>query len=475
MDTQVKHSVKTRFAPSPTGHLHLGNVRTALYSALFAWQQGGQFLLRFEDTDLERSQQAYADSIMADLQWLGLTWDEGPSEASGEHAPYYQAQRTDIYDQYYQQLEEKGLAYPCFCSAEKLAMVRKSQLSSGQPPRYPGTCARLNAAEVAEKRAQGQVPTLRFKIEAGDDICFHDQLKGDQSFRRQDIGDFIIRRADGSTAFFFSNAIDDALMGVTHVVRGEDHITNTPRQMMILQALDLRVPAYAHTPMLLGDDGSLLSKRHGSFSVKEMCEAGYLPQAIVNYLGRIGQAVDHDACLPARELAEHFILTKMSKSSARFDQAQLHFWQKQAVSQLTAEQALQWSGLQNDIPAEKTQVFFSVILPNVTFAHEIKAWANIMLKTLENASEEAQQVLKETPADFFKAATESFQSVGEDYKAFANVLKEKSGQKGKQLFMPLRAALTGRLDGPAIPDILALLGAEAVQQRFKDYSSLITC
>lgn len=470
-DTQ---GIKTRFAPSPTGNLHLGNVRTALYSALYAWQQNGQFLLRFEDTDQERSRPEFVQSIMSDLRWLGLDWDEGPGCGESCQEDYHQSGRAEIYQHYFDQLIEKELAYPCFCSNEQLAAIRRSQLASGQPPRYPGTCSRLSAEEVEAKRAKGIAPTLRFRVPKDEVIHFEDLLKGEQHYHCRDIGDFVIRRADGSAAFFFSNVIDDSLMGVTDVIRGEDHITNTPRQIMLLQALGLRIPRYAHTPMLLGDDGGLLSKRHGSFSVQELRGQGYLPEAVVNYLGRIGQAVDVEECLPARDLAQHFFLQKMSHSPARFDSSQMDFWQKKAVTRLDTTKALDWSRTRSMVPEAQQQQFVRLILPNILFGEDMKKWAEILYQPLEEISDAAQQVLQETDPEFFAAAVQSLDEVGEELSRFAAVLGERSGRKGRALFMPLRAALSGRLDGPSIPDLLALLGVEEAKKRMQN-DRILSC
>ena len=275
------HKVKARFCPSPTGLIHLGNARTALFSALFAKKMDGVFLLRIEDTDRERSKQEYADILMQDLKWMGLEWQEGPDHDCGA-GPYYQAQRQFIYDDYYERLEVAGMAYPCFCSEEELALARKIQRASGKPPRYPGTCRKLSDEQIAVKLSQGCQPTLRFKVLDDEWVEYEDFVRGKQKFNSNDIGDFIIRRGDGTSPFMYVNAIDDSLMGVTHVMRGEDHITNTPRQLMILAALGLRAPQYGHISLITGQDGSPLSKRNGSRSIEALRLEGYLPEAVIN-------------------------------------------------------------------------------------------------------------------------------------------------------------------------------------------------
>ena len=272
-------SIKTRFCPSPTGYMHLGNIRTAVFNYLLAKALGGVFLLRIEDTDRERSQSLYSDALQKDLEWLGLHWQEGP---------YFQSERQNIYDQYYQQLIDKDLAYPCFCTEEELTLSRKIQRASGKPPRYPGTCAHLTETQIQEKKSSGLIPTLRFRVNDDEVIEFDDLVRGHHRFLGKDIGDFIIRRTDGTSPFMFCNAIDDALMGVTHALRGEDHVANTPRQVLILKALNLPAPQYGHISLIVGPDGSPLSKRHGSQSVQDLRESGYLNIALNNYLARLG-------------------------------------------------------------------------------------------------------------------------------------------------------------------------------------------
>ena len=326
--------IRTRFCPSPTGLLHIGNVRAALFSNLFAKHANGIFLLRIEDTDAVRSDHQFTTILQSDLNWLGVKWQEGP-EIGGPHAPYWQSQRRDIYDLYYKKLTQEGRAYACFCSDQELALNRKLQLSRGQAPRYPGTCRKLSPEEIENRLAQGEKPALRFKVPENAVIEFIDSVKGLQKFNSDDIGDFIIRRADGSSSFIFCNAIDDSLMEVTNVIRGEDHLANTPRQLMILQALAMRTPSYGHLSLILGDDGTPLSKRHGSFSLHDLREQGFLPKAILNYLARLSHTYDNNDLLTFEELAAHFHLDKLSKASARFDKNQLLHWQKEAVLSLS--------------------------------------------------------------------------------------------------------------------------------------------
>ena len=358
--------MKTRFAPSPTGFIHLGNARTALFSALFAKSQNGCFLLRIEDTDRERSQLEFAQGLQADLKWLGLEWQEGPG-VEGKHAPYWQSQRDSIYARYYEQLIKDKKAYPCFCTEEQLELGRKLQRARGIAPRYAGTCRSLSQAEIEKKLAVGLRPSLRFQVPENELIEFEDLVKGKQKFSANDIGDFIIRRSDESSSFMFCNAIDDALMGVTHVVRGEDHLTNTPRQLMILQALNLSKPHYAHISLILGSDGAPLSKRNGSRSIKELRELGYLSSAVTNYLARLGHYYEDNSFMNLSQLGRLFQDKSLSKSPARYDESQLIYWQKLAVQNLEEAGFWNWLGkeIQQQVPTNLQTDFFHGMQTNI--------------------------------------------------------------------------------------------------------------
>jgi len=461
--------IRTRFSPSPTGLLHLGNVRTALFSALFAAHHQGHFVLRIEDTDAARSEEKYSHQLQHDLQWLGLAWQEGP-DVGGPHAPYYQSERHAIYDKYYRKLEEQGLAYPCFCTDQELALNRKLQLARGRPPRYPGTCRQLSAEDIAERIAAGKKPALRFHVPVKKSIEFVDLVKGTQRFNSDDIGDFIIRRAEGTASFMFCNAIDDALMGITHVLRGDDHLANTPRQLMILQALNLHVPQYGHLALITGEDGSSLSKRHGSFSLHDLRERGFLHLAVLNYLARLGHACEEQCLLHFPELAAHFHIEKLSRSSARFDQNQLLHWQKEAVMALDATALWKWLGddIKQMIPASLTDLFVQVIRPNIYFPIEAKNWVNILFSDKLSFDEEQMVILKEAGEPFFVALKNAMAQHGTDLQCILAELKTTLNVSGKKLFMPVRVALTAQQHGPELAHIVTLIGQERMQQRFED-------
>jgi len=466
--------MKTRFAPSPTGFMHLGNVRTALFSALLAHSQQGEFLLRIEDTDLERSAEKYTQGILDDLKWLGLHWQEGPHADQG-NGPYFQSQRTEIYNHYYQKLEELGYVYPCFCSERQLAVTRKSQLAAGQPPRYTRICAALTPEEIQQKRDQGILPTLRFRVPDHKRAAFTDLVKGDQDFATDDIGDFIIRRADGSPSFMFCNAIDDALMGVTHVVRGEDHLTNTPRQLMILRALGLPEPQYAHISLIMGSEASKLSKREGSSSLQDMRAKGFLPEALVNYLARLGHYYPENHFMALEELASKFKAENLSHSAARFDDQQLLHWQKEAMAKIDENRLwdLMGESVHTLVPAASRDLFIKTVAPNVIFPEEGLHWAKIFFGDLPELDTEKFAMLQEAGDAYFNLALKQFGENAHDLKALLDRLKTELGVKGKALYMPLRIALTGEMHGPELANIFELLGSETIKKRFETVLQLV--
>lgn len=454
------HSMKTRFSPSPTGQMHLGNVRTALFSFLFAHHENGAFLLRIEDTDKTRSKPEFIQLLQDDLNWLGLQWDEGP---------FFQSQRQDIYNEYYTYLEEHHAMYPCFCSDEQLALSRKIQISSGQPPRYMGTCRQLSADEIASKISSGLKPTLRFKVPEDKEIHFHDIVKGPQRFRTDDIGDFIICRSDGSASFFFCNAIDDSLMGVTHTIRGEDHLSNTPRQILILNTLGLPIPSYGHLPLILSEEGSALSKREGSLSLESLRAEGYLPAAICNYLGRLGHYYEKNDFMTLAEMAENFLASHIGKTPAHFDQTQLLHWQKLAVMHSDDNLFWQWlnEATRKLVPKDHQKQFIALMRPHVLFPSEAEKWAKIFYQDL-NLDQQAKDLLIQAGENFLILLRETIEKIGADYAQVTQTLSQLSGLKGKALFQPLRLALTGETSGPELNGIFNLLGKDGLLEKIRN-------
>ena len=449
--------LKTRFAPSPTGRMHLGNARTALFSALLAYRQGGHFVLRIEDTDAARSTVLHAEGVLEDLRWLGLPWQEGP---------FYQSRRQDLYAEHFEALRAQGRLYPCFCTPEALAEQRRSQLAAGRPPRYDGRCARLPAAEVDRRMAENQPAALRFRVPEGQTVVFEDLIRGPQCFESKDIGDFVVRRTDGTPAFFFSNAVDDADMGITHVLRGEDHLTNTPRQILLLEALRLTAPHYGHLPLITGHDGAPLSKRNGSQSVAELRAAGYLPLALVNYLARLGHHLEKPGLLSLDELAAAFDLSAVGRAPARFDPIQLMHYQKLAVGALSVDAFLTFADLAGDrVPEAVRADFVRAVAPNVYFPAEARAWADCLFTGQSLTGIDGLADLRAAGPAFFRLAGELFEAHPDDAGAWTRALRAQSGRSGKALFIPLRLALTGREHGPELRDLVALMPRRIVRAR----------
>jgi len=459
---------KTRFAPSPTGYVHIGNVRTALFNALLAHSKQGIFLVRIEDTDMARSQEMYTEALLEDLSWLEINWDEGPHRDGGL-GPYYQSKRVEIYKRYYQELEMKEMAYPCFCTEEQLALNRKIQQSAGLPPRYPGICCKLTEQQIKENFGKGLSATLRFKVPADEIVEFNDLVRGVQQFNSNDLGDFIIRRADGSASFMFSNAVDDALMQVTHAMRGEDHVANTPRQLLIQQALGLASPMYGHIPLIVSSDSSPLSKRMGSWSVREMREIGYLPIAVINYLARLGHTYESNDLMSINDLAVNFSVDSLGRAPAHFDAQQLLHWQKEAIAKADFVTLQKWLSpiIEELVPASQQQAFLELVCHNCVFPTDAFSWAERLMTQSLGYDETSKEIIKHTEPEFFNIAGEIVKEQGIEYAPFMDLLKQKTNAKGKQLFQPLRIALTGVLHGPEMVDIMQFLGKDKVLSRFE--------
>ncbi len=461
-------NVKTRFAPSPTGYLHLGNVRTALFNALLARRWGGRFLLRIEDTDRDRCHPEYVAALLEDLRWLGLDWREGP-EVGGTQGPYAQSERSAIYADYYRRLEATGQTYPCFCTPTELALSRKAQRAAGRPPRYAGTCARLSTAERQARLERGLQPTLRFQVPAGRTVEFTDRVRGLRRFASDDIGDFVIRRADGSPQFFFANAVDDALMGITHVLRGEDHLANTPRQLLLLAALELPAPEYGHLALIVGTDSGPLSKREGDLSVRELRAAGYWPEALLNYLARLGHAYDRDAWLEPAELAAGFALERLGHAPARYDPAQLAYWQGEAVRRVDPGRLWDWMGaaVHEQVASDDRDGFIATVWPNIRFPADAAFWAERWFGAELTPSKDGRAAIAAAGPGFFTHALAAYAQHGAAYQPLIEELKRRTGLKGKNLFMPLRAALTGETHGPELARVIDLMTPERVRRRLQ--------
>lgn len=459
--------MRLRFAPSPTGHLHVGNARTALFNWLLARGSGGQFVLRIEDTDAERSSAASESAILADLRWLGFTWDEGP-EAGGAHGPYRQSERLDLYRRYGDDLLARGRAYRCFCTPDQLEQDRQAALAAGQPPRYNGRCRGLAPEDASRRLAAGERAALRFRVDEGPDVAFDDLVRGRVVFAREVIGDPVILRSDGMPAYNFAVVVDDALMAITHVIRGEDHVSNTPRQLLIYEALGWRPPSFAHLALVMGPDHSPLSKRHGATSVREFRERGYLPEALVNYLALLGWSPGGtDELLPVEELARRFRIEDVGKSAGVFDPEKLawvnrHYLKACAPDRLVGIVTPQFERagwVRAALGAEAT-AYLAAVLPlaaaSVDRLEEMGARLSFVFafdpaRTLGDAAL-AGELANPAAAAVVTALAEELAASPrlldkEAFRALAARVRQRTGQKGKDLFHPIRVALTGEGSG----------------------------
>lgn len=439
-------SVKVRFAPSPTGRLHVGNVRTALVNWLFAKGQGGSFVLRIDDTDLARSTQEYEDGIEADLTWLGLTWDER----------YNQSKRFDRYEDAAARLKASGRLYPCYETSEELDRRRKVQLSRGLPPIYDRAALELTDAEKAAFEAEGRRPHWRFKLE-GKRVAWEDLARGHAEVDTASMSDPVLIREDGLFLYTLPSVVDDIDMDITHIIRGEDHVTNTGAQIEIFEALDAKVPGFAHMPLLVGADGAALSKRLGSLSISDMRDQGYEPIAITSHLGKIGTSDALEVAASVEALGQSFAFSKMGRSPARYDTADLDRLNAQALHAMdyaTAQPRLAAMG------ADLGQGFWDAVRPNLQKFADVADMARIVSGPITPVIEDAA---------FAAAALEVLpaQIDADAWSAWTQAVKDKTGAKGKALFMPLRLALTGQPHGPDMAAMTPLIGREKIERRLK--------
>jgi glutamyl-tRNA synthetase len=462
--------MRVRFAPSPTGHLHVGNARTALFNWLAARRENGTFILRIEDTDVERSTRESEEAILTDLRWMGLAWDEGV-DVGGETGPYRQSERRHIYADYARKLLAADKAYYCFCSPEKLEADRQEMLKRGLPPKYAGTCRSIASDVGAARVAAGEKAVIRLRVPAGRDVSFNDIVRGVVTFLTEVIGDPVLVRSDGMPAYNYAVVIDDALMQVTHVIRGEDHISNTPRQILLYEAFGWQPPAFAHLSLVMGPDHTPLSKRHGATSVAEFRQKGYLPEALVNYLALIGWSPGDGAeVLPLAELARRFDLSAVAHSAGVFDEDKLawvnrHYLkaadpaalvelslpflrERSIVVGTPSAVAREW--LHSIVPAMAASIDRLTQLPerlHTIFSYDAgEALARDAIRS-ELASDAGRTVAL-TLAEELSNSGRLIDR--ETFRAMAGRVKEKSGQKGKALFHPIRVVLTGEAEGPEL-------------------------
>ena len=468
--------VRVRFAPSPTGQLHIGNVRTALYNWLYARKMKGVFILRIEDTDVERSEARYETQLLEDMKWLGLDWDEGP-DVGGPYPPYRQSDKMQVYQQYADRLIQEGKAYYCFCTAEELERERQQALATGGQPIYSGKCRKLDAAEVERRRAAGEPAAIRLKIPEHP-IRFHDIVRGDVEFSNEVVSDPIIVRSSGMPVYNYVVVIDDADMKITHVIRGDDHLSNTPKQVAVYEALRLPVPQFAHLSTILGPDRERLSKRHGATSVANFREMGILPEALMNYLALLGWAPSGGdrEIFPKDELIKEFSLERVTPSPAIFDNEKLNWLNRHYIKQSAPERIHQLAAgffqRAELLPAEMNgQVsnwadrLADLLVPYVDRLEQLPERASIIFgydaaKTLaspENTEVLAAEKTRAVAQGFAQRVEAEAQLTPERFKEIMNELKAETGAKGKDLFHPVRVALIGSHSGPDFDRLIPLI------------------
>ncbi len=472
--------MRVRFAPSPTGFLHVGNARTAVTNYLVAKKNSAAMVLRIEDTDLERSTRESEQSIINDLAWLGIKWNEGP-DVGGPFGPYRQSERFDIYRSYSERLLREKKAYHCYCTKEELAEMKKGPGGESDTYIYNGRCRNLTDSERMNFESQGRKPTIRFKVPDNVTIVVRDHIKGPVEFNSNNIGgDFIIVRSDGVPVFNYIVIIDDALMNISHVVRGDDHLSNTPKQLLIARALGLPEPEYAHHTLILGPDRTKLSKRHGITSVESYRAQGYLPEALVNYLALLGWAAEGgEEVLQFDEIVRQIDLENFSKNSPVFDFQKLKWMNGIYIRQYELEKItdlfiphIQKAGYQtNIVEREHLEHIVAVLRRSCEILSDIGHLIGIFLDEVCEPDEEADKMLKTVEAGkVLKAARDLFATELNEAnfaESLAPKVKAISSLKGKSLFMPLRAALTGRQKGPELDQAMPLIGFERCRKRIE--------
>lgn len=485
-------AVKVRFAPSPTGPLHIGGARTALFNYLFAAGREGTFILRIEDTDLDRSNRESELEIIEALRWLGISWNEG-IEVGGANGPYRQTERLNIYKQYTDKLISEGNAYLCYCTEEELEQERQELIERGETPRYLGKCRKLTEQQRTDFEAQGRKPVVRFKVPEDKQIVINDAVRGRVVFESDGIGDYIIVKSDGIPTYNYAVVLDDALMGINHVLRGEEHLSNTPRQILIYEALDMPSPAFAHISLILNTEGRKMSKRDGDTAVLDYRRKGYLPQAIVNFIALLGWSpAGEREFFTMEELKKEFSLERVSKSPGVFDLNKLNhinsYYIKQTPDHKLVEFVLPF--LEEEGMFAKEQIseeekvwvtdFIGAVKEKINNLSEVRDYINYFRGSdLGEPEEEAKTILKAETVpqvlDLFRKKVLAASPL--DAEAAKLILKEitkELGLKGKDVFMPVRIALTGQMHGPDLDRIIALLGKDNIEGRLEKTMSFIS-
>ncbi|MFJ5717683.1 glutamate--tRNA ligase [Neobacillus sp. NPDC093127] len=481
----MSNEVRVRYAPSPTGHLHIGNARTALFNYLFARNQGGKFIIRIEDTDKKRNIAGGEESQLKYLKWLGIDWDESV-DTGGDFGPYRQSERNDIYETYYKQLLETGHAYKCYCTEAEIEAEREAQSERGENPHYSGKCRHLTPEDRQRLESEGREPSLRIAVPEGKTYTFDDMVKGPVSFESEGMGDWVIIKKDGTPTYNFAVAIDDHLMEISHVLRGDDHISNTPKQLMVYEALGWEPPIFGHMTLIVNESRKKLSKRDESIIqfIEQYEDLGYLPEALFNFITLLGWSPGGEEEIHSKnEFIELFDANRLSKSPALFDKQKLTWMNNQYMKKIEVDRVLELALPHlikaGRLPANLTDEehhwargLAALLQEKMSFGAEIIELSDMFFKDDAEYEEDAKEILSgEQVPEVLKAFSneldqlESFQADG--IKAAMKAVQKSTGQKGKNLFMPIRAAVTGQTHGPDLPQAIELLGKNKVQMRIQ--------
>ena len=479
----MTNEIRVRYAPSPTGHLHIGNARTALFNYLYARNKGGKFIIRIEDTDQKRNIEGGEESQLKYLKWLGMDWDEGV-DVGGEYGPYRQSERNDIYQTYYNELLEKGLAYKCYCTEEELEKEREEQMAKNETPQYSGKCRHLTTGEQQQLEAEGRQPSIRFKVPQGKIYSFDDMVKGQVSFESDGIGDHVIVKKDGIPTYNFAVTIDDHLMEISHVLRGDDHISNTPKQLMIYEALGWTPPIFGHMTLIVNESRKKLSKRDESIIqfIEQYEELGYIPEALFNFITLLGWSPEGEEEIFTREeFINMFDPSRLSKSPALFDKQKLAWMNNQYMKQIELDRVMEFalphlvkSGCVKATRTEEENAWVRELIElhqeKMSYGAEIVELTELFFNEEVHMDEEAKEVISEEQVpevlSAFLTEIETLEPfTAEEIKKSVKAVQKSTGHKGKKLFMPLRVAATGQVHGPDLMKTIELLGKEKVKTR----------
>lgn len=480
----MSKEVRVRYAPSPTGHLHIGNARTALFNYLFARNNGGKFIIRIEDTDKKRNIEGGEESQLKYLKWLGMDWDESV-DVGGEYGPYRQSERNNIYKDFYTKMLQDGSAYKCYCTEEEIEAEREEQMAKGAAmPAYSGKCRHLTSEDRERLESEGREPSIRFLVPTGKVFSFEDMVKGTVSFESEGIGDWVMVKKDGTPTYNFAVAVDDYMMKISHVLRGDDHITNTPKQLMVFEALGWEIPTYGHMTLIVNESRKKLSKRDESIIqfIEQYEELGYLPEALFNFITLLGWSpTGEEEMFSKDELIKIFDANRLSKSPALFDQQKLAWMNNQymkkvelgRVIEIALPHLVKAGRINADLTEEERQWTSNLIAlfqEKMSYGAEIVELTDMFFKDEADYDEDAKEVMAgEQVPEVLTAFAHELEQLetfkADEIKAAMKAVQKSTGHKGKNLFMPIRVATTGQTHGPDLPQAIELLGKTKIMVR----------